>query len=166
MNFDCKENYGKKNFSYENKALLSFIPMGRMCLLCPIMKRMEIIKCIHICHNWRTNIHPKKIVEKKLILYETKVSMSSTPMRRMYLWRLITKKTRLLHASMFVTNWWTNIDSKKIIERKVLPMKPKHQCYLSRWGEYAYGAQAWNEKRLLCASMFVIIDGWTLIPKK
>ena len=45
-------------------------------------------------------------------------------------------------------------------------MKPKHQWHLSQWGERAYGAQSWKERGLLCESVFVPIDKWTLILKK
>ena len=50
-------------------------------------------------------------------------------------------------------------------------MKPKHLYNLSQYGECVYGAQSWNERGLLCESMFVqidgrmLIDGWTLILK-
>ena len=50
--------------------------------------------------------------------------------------------------------------------REVFLMKPKHQCHLSQWGEYVYGAQSQKKSRLLCASMFVTIDERAVIPKK
>ena len=37
MNFNSK-NGNKRSFSYETKASISFIPMRRTCLWCPIMK--------------------------------------------------------------------------------------------------------------------------------
>ena len=52
-----------------------------------------------------------------------------------------------------------------MVERKNFLMKPKHQCHLQQWEECVYGAQSWKEKRLLCASMFITINEWTLIPK-
>ena len=48
------------------------------------------------------------------------------------------------------------------MERKVFLTKPKHQCHLSQWGEWVYGAQSWKEKRLLCESVFILIGKWTL----
>ena len=54
---------------------------------------------------------------------------------------------------------------QKMVRREAFPLKPKHQCHLSQWVEWAYGAQSWNEMRLLCESMFVSIDGQTLILK-
>ena len=40
------------SFSYETKAPISFIPIRRMCLWCPIMKTKEIITWIHVYPNW------------------------------------------------------------------------------------------------------------------
>ena len=49
--------------------------------------------------------------------------------------------------------------------REVFLMKPKHQYYLSQWGESVYDAQSWNEMRLLCESMFTPIERRTSILK-
>ena len=38
----------KRSFSYETKASIIFIPMRRISLWCPIMKKKEIIMWIHI----------------------------------------------------------------------------------------------------------------------
>ena len=51
------------------------------------------------------------------------------------------------------------------VKRKVFLMKPKHQYHLSQWEECVYGAQSWNERGLLCESLFVQIDRRTLILK-
>ena len=50
-------------------------------------------------------------------------------------------------------------------EREVFLMKPKHQYHLSQWGECVYGAQSWNEGRVLHESVFFPIEKWTLIQK-
>ena len=52
-----------------------------------------------------------------------------------------------------------------MVDREAFFMKPKHQCYLSQWVEQVYGGQSWKEMRLLCDSVFVLIDWWTLILK-
>ena len=44
-------------------------------------------------------------------------------------------------------------------------MKPKHQCHLSQFREWVYGAQSWKERRLLCESTFVPINKLNLTPK-
>ena len=58
---------------------------------------------------------------------------------------------------------YTSIPKMVII--KVFLVKPKHQYYLSQWEDYVKDAQSWKERRLLCESVFVQIDGCTLIPK-
>ena len=50
----------------------------------------------------------------------------------------------------------------KIVERDVFLMNRKHQYHLS---QCVYGAQSWNEKRLLCESMLIRIGKWTLTLK-
>ena len=58
---------------------------------------------------------------------------------------------------------WTS--SQKMAEREVFLMKPKHKYHLSQCGECVYGAQSWNERRLLCESMFIPNERWTWILK-
>ena len=67
---------GKKKCSYyETEASISLIPTRRMCLWCPIMKRMEIIMWIHVYPNWNMNFHSKK-GNKRSFSYDTKASIS------------------------------------------------------------------------------------------
>ena len=54
------KNDGNGSFSYETEASMSFIPMGRMSLWCPILKRKEINVWIRVCPNWQTNFNSKK----------------------------------------------------------------------------------------------------------
>ena len=49
--------------------------------------------------------------------------------------------------------------------REAFPMKPKHQCHLSEWGEWVCDSQSWEERRLLHEFVFIQIDKWTLIVK-
>ena len=49
--------------------------------------------------------------------------------------------------------------------RKVFVKKPKHQYHQSQWGECVYDAQSWKERRLLCESIFILIERQTLILK-
>ena len=53
----------------------------------------------------------------------------------------------------------------KMMKRKAFLLKPKHQCHLSQWGEWANGAQLWKERRLLYESTFIAIDKWILTLK-
>ena len=78
---------------------------------------------------------------------------------------------------VYVAQWWkkrcefmfVQTDGRtlilKMVEREVFLMKPKLPYLLSQWQECFYGAQSWKEKRLLCESVFVQIDGWTLALK-
>ena len=75
INFDSMENVGKKSFSYEANVSLSFIPIRRICLLCLIMKRKDIITCIHICHYWQTNFDSKKWWKEKVFLWNQCVNV-------------------------------------------------------------------------------------------
>ena len=83
----------------------------------------------------------------------------------MGLWCPIMKRKAItiwIHASPIEK--WTLI--LKVVEREGFLMNPKHQCHLSEWIERVYGAELWKEMRLLCDSVFVLIDWWTLILKK
>ena len=63
MDFNSK-NGRKWSFSDETKASISFIPIRRMCLWCPIMKTKEIIFWIRVCPNQWTIINSKNSREK------------------------------------------------------------------------------------------------------
>ena len=58
---------------------------------------------------------------------------------------------------------WASI--LKIVGKEVFLIKPKHQNHLPQWGEWVYRAQPWKECRILCASMFILIERWTSILK-
>ena len=61
------KNGGKRYFSYETKAWLSFIPMRRTHLWCLIVKRKEFIMRNYVCRNPPTNII-SKMVEREVFL--------------------------------------------------------------------------------------------------
>ena len=44
-----------------------------------------------------------------------------------------------------------------MMEKDAFLIKQRHQCRLSQWVEWLYGAQSWKEKRLLCESMPILI---------
>ena len=52
-----------------------------------------------------------------------------------------------------------------MVGNKVFLTKPKLQYNLSQWGECVYGAQSWNESRVLREFMFFPIEKWTLSLK-
>ena len=51
----------------------------------------------------------------------------------------------------------------KLAIKEVFLLKPKPQYHLSQWGECVYDAQSWNEMRLLCESVFILIERRTSI---
>ena len=53
----------------------------------------------------------------------------------------------------------------KIVIREIFLLKPKHQYHLSQRGECFYDAKSLKERRLLCQSMFFLIERRTLILK-
>ena len=56
-NFNSK-NGRKRSFCYVNKASISFIPMCRMYLWCPIMKKRAYY-VIRVYPNWKRNFNSK-----------------------------------------------------------------------------------------------------------
>ena len=94
INFNSK-NGRKRCFSYETKASISFIPLRRMCLWCPIIKIKEIIMWIHFYPNWKMKFNSKN-GNKRSSSYETKVSISFIPTRLMHLWCPIMKRKEII----------------------------------------------------------------------
>ena len=100
------------SFSYETKALISFVSMKRMCLWCPIMKRKEII-------TWSMFIPVDKrtlIIKNGRIWgfsYETEASISFILMRRMCLWCPFMKRKGIIMWIHNYPNWQMSFNSKK-----------------------------------------------------
>ena len=86
---------------------------------------------IHVYPNWQTNFDSKKNSGKKSFSYETKVSMSSIPIRKNVSGAQSWKKMRSLHVSLFypIDRWALIL--RKMVERKAFLTKPKYQCHLS-----------------------------------
>ena len=84
---------------------------------------------------------------QKSFSYKAKASMSSIPIRRMYLWCPITnKQDYYVHPCL---SWLTaKLDSKEMVERKAFLLNQKRQCHLYQWGECNYGTQLWKKRRL------------------
>ena len=147
MNLNSK-NGRKTSFSYETKALKSFIPTRRMWLWCPSIKRKEIVMWIKVYRNWKMNIDSKN-GRKWSFSYETNASKSFIPTGRMPLWCPIMKRMEIIMWINVYLNWKMNFDSKNGRKWCFL-LKPKHQNRLSQQVECDYGAQSWKERRLLC----------------
>ena len=123
-NFNSKIG-NKKRFSFQTKASISLIPIRRMCLWLPIMRRKEINRWIHVYPNWKAYFN-SKIGNKRSFYYETIASISLIPMRRMCYDAQSWKERRLLCDSMF-TPIEIRTSILKLVVREVFIMKPKHQ---------------------------------------
>ena len=62
------KNGGQKSFSYGTKASMSFIPIKRMSLWFPIMKRKKNIMGIHVYPIFRLTLFLRKVVEGEAFL--------------------------------------------------------------------------------------------------
>ena len=133
-NFDSK-NGRKWIFSCKTKASKSFIPMRRIWLWHPIMKRMEIIMWIHVYPNWKMNFNSKKWWKTKFFL-ETKGSIHLSQWGKWICGAQSLKERRLLYESMLILiERWTLIVKK--VKRKAFLVKPKHQFfYPNEWNEF------------------------------
>ena len=74
------------------------------------------------------------------------------------------KERRLLYESMIIPieRWTSNL---KMVIREVFIMKPKHQYHLSQRVECVNYALSRKDRRLLCESMFILIEMRTSILK-
>ena len=124
--FWLQKNDGKKSFFYETKASMTFILMRRICLCCPIMRRKEIITCIHVCLYSRMNIDSKESHGKKSFSDKTNASLW------LCLWCPIVKRKEIIACIHICPNWRMNFNSKKNGGKKAFLIKPKHQCHLSQ----------------------------------
>ena len=69
------KNVRKRCFSYKTKASISFIPMRRMCLRCPVLKIKKITIWIRVCLNQHTYINTKN-GRKICFSYETSINIT------------------------------------------------------------------------------------------
>ena len=74
------------------------------------------------------------------------------------------KKKRLLRESVFILFDKWNLILKNGVKWS-FSCEAKAIIHLSEWGEWVYGTQSWEERRLLYKSMFILIDIRTLILK-
>ena len=103
MNADSKKWWEVKFFLW-NESVNSFIPVSRMNLWRPIIKRKEIILWIYDYPNWKTNIN-SKFGRKRGFSFKTKVSVSFILKRRMCLWCTIMKRKKINTRIHIYPNW-------------------------------------------------------------
>ena len=74
------------------------------------------------------------------------------------------KKRRLFHESVFIPiDGWTLI--LKNGGKRSFSYKAEALIHLSRSGERICGTQSLKERKLLCESVFILIERWTLTLK-
>ena len=111
---------------------------------------------IHVYHNWKTNDNFKN-GRNSSFFNKTKAWISFIPIRRMFLWCPITKRKGIITQIRVYPNWKTNFNSKN--GRKIsFSYETKPSISFIPIGECVYGAQSWNEKILLCKSVFITIE--------
>ena len=114
-NFNSKKRW-KESFSYETKASMSFIPMSRMSLWCPIMKRKGIL-----CESMFVLIDKQNLTlktdGKRSFSFETKASISFILMKWICLWCLVMKKKEIILWICVYPNWKMNFYSKNSKKR-------------------------------------------------
>ena len=108
-NFNSK-NGRKISFSRETKASKSFIPMRRMWLWSPIMKKRDyyLNQCLP---NWKVNLNSKNS-GKRSFSYKTKASKSFITISKMCLWCPIMNRNEIIMWIHVYPNWKMNFDSK------------------------------------------------------
>ena len=143
----------KKSFSYKTKALISFIPMGRMHLWGLIMKGKEIILWICVCRNQPMNINSKN-GGKRCFSYKNKASIPFIPIRRMCLWCRIMKWKEIMMWIRVYAIWKTNFNSINGRKRSI-SYETKASIHLSQYRKWICGAQSLKEKRLLYKSELI-----------
>ena len=122
-------NGRNRSSSSETKALISFIPIRKMCLWCLIMRRKEIFLWIHVYPNWKMNFNSKNGSHRSFS-YEAKAPISFIPMRRMCLWCLIMRRKEIIMQILFIP-LERRASILKMVKKEVFLMNPKRQYYLS-----------------------------------
>ena len=88
------------------------MPMRKMYLWCPIIKRKEIIIWTHVYPNWKMKFNAK-IGRKRSFSYKAKASISFIPIRRMCLWFPIMITKEIIIWIHVYPNWSMTFSSKK-----------------------------------------------------
>ena len=117
MNINSKNNKNR-SFSWETNASISFVPMRRMCLLCPIMKKRRFLRASMFLTIDGITLIPKN-TGKKSFSYQAKAPISYIQMRRMCIWCPIMTKKEIVMRMHVSHNWRNNIDSKKWRKEKL-----------------------------------------------
>ena len=132
----------REGFFNETKTSMSFIPISKMSLWFPNMKRKKIIMWICVYFNWHMNFDSKKWLKEKLFLWNQSINVIYPIEENEF---MVPNNEK--HEPMFILiNRWTLI--LKIVGRELLLMKPQQQYRLSQWEKCVYGAQSWKKKEI------------------
>ena len=85
MNFNYKENWGKKKLFLKIQGVNIMYPNGENTIVVPKAMKMDIITSIDVCPISRVNINYKENGEMKSFSCKSKASISCVPMRRTWL---------------------------------------------------------------------------------
>ena len=110
--FNSKKNGRKRSFSYETKVSMSFIQIMRMHLWFPIMKKKEVLMCIHVSPIDKWTLILRKIVRRKAFLIKPKHHVIYPNEENVFIMPSHGKK-KIVTWIHVCHNWQTNIDSKK-----------------------------------------------------
>ena len=117
-------NSRKRSFSYQIKALLSFIPMKRMCLWYPIMKQKVLLWEFMFVQIYRRMLILKSI-ERLVFLMKPKLQYYLSQ-RGEWIYGIQSWNERILLCESMIVQIDKRTLILKIMERVVFLMKPKH----------------------------------------
>ena len=106
------KNGGKKSFSNETKASMSFVQIRGMSLWCPIMKRTKIVMWIRVCPNWQININSKKWWKYNLFLWNQSINFSYPNEEKDFTLPNMKRKEIAMWICVY-PNWERNFNSKQ-----------------------------------------------------
>ena len=113
--------------------------------------------------NWLTNFDSKKWWEVRFFLWNQSIS-SFILMSGMNFWCPFIKGKDIIMWIHFYPNWKMIINSKNG-RKSSFSRETKALIHLSQWEDWIFGAQSLKERRLLCESVLIPIERWTLTLK-
>ena len=132
INFDSKENVGKKSFSCKIKTLISCALIRKRCSCYLIMK---IIARIHVHHVLVANLDSKENYRKKGFSCETNESISRILVKKMCFCSPIMKIIKIIMSIQVCLIWWMNFDHKENVGKMSFSCKSKASISASQLWE-------------------------------
>ena len=107
LNFDSKENDGKRSFSCESKASISCI-LIRMYFYSPITKRIEIVARILTYLILGMNFDPRIIMERNFFLWNKSINIKHPNKVNVFL-KLNHKKNGVCYKNPCLSHLWDEL---------------------------------------------------------